>query len=206
MTPRLRIWAPRPHSLLLLCLCGLTSLASAAPPDHWVGTWGSSPVLTPNTNGRIVSGDTTLREIVHISLGGSTARVVLSNEFGLDPLTVGAAGCRRFSAGDDSIVPRRRARSHSAVAPPRSFRLARWSSAIPVAIKLPALADVAVSLFIPDQPIQQLSAHSFADQTNYSAMGNVVSVEKLDMLPRPISRGRSSKASTSRAAPTTVLS
>src|ERR1700733_8031286 len=102
MTPRLRICTPR--LFLLLCLCGLTSFAVAAPPDHWVGTWGASPVLTLNTNGRIVLGDTTLREIVHISLGGSTARVILSNEFGLDPLTIGAAGIA-LSAGDGSIIP-----------------------------------------------------------------------------------------------------
>ena len=179
MTPRRRICTPRQLILLLLCLCGLTSFATAAPPDHWVGTWGASPVLTSNSNGKVISGDTTLREIVHISLGGSTARVILSNEFGLDPLTIGAAGIA-LSAGDGNIVASSTTAltfggRPSAIIPPGALVISD-----PVAIKLPAFADVAVSLFIPDQPIQQLSAHGFADQTNYSAMGNVVSAEKLD--------------------------
>jgi lysophospholipase L1-like esterase len=179
MTLRLRICASRPLLLLLLCLGGLTSLAIAAPPDHWVGTWGASPVLALNTNGKIVSGDTTLREIVHISLGGSTARVVLSNEFGLDPLTIGAAGIA-LSGSDGSIIPSSSSAltfggRPSAIIPPGALVVSD-----PIAIKLPALADVVVSLFIPDQPIQQLSVHTFADQTNYSATGNVVSAEKFD--------------------------
>ena len=115
MTPRLRI-CYRPY--LLLCLRGLTSFAIAAPPDHWVGTWGASPVLTPNTNGRIVSGDTTLREIVHVSLGGPTARVVLSNEFGLDPLTIGAAASRSAQATAAIIRLLVEPRSPSAASPP----------------------------------------------------------------------------------------
>ena len=177
MKSRLRICAPCP--LLLICLSFLTPLAHAAGPDHWVGTWGASPVATLNTNGKVISGDTTLREIVHLSLGGSTARVVLSNEFGLDPLTIGAAGIA-LSGGDGSIVPSSSSAvtfggRPSAIIPPGALIVSD-----PVAIKLPAFADVAISLFIPDQPIQQLSAHSFADQTNYSVAGNVVSTEKLD--------------------------
>jgi len=35
--------------------------------------------------------DTTLREIVHISIGGPQVRVVFTNEFGTEPLTIGAA-------------------------------------------------------------------------------------------------------------------
>jgi lysophospholipase L1-like esterase len=176
MNLRLRTCA---RCLLLAYLSVLTPLALAAPPDHWAGTWGASPVATPNTNGKVVSGDTTLREIVHISLGGSTARVILSNEFGLDPLTIGAAGIA-LSAGDGSIVPSSSsvltfAGHSSAIIPPGALIVSD-----PIAIKLPAFADVAVSLFIPDQPIQQLSGHGFADQTNYSATGNVVSAEKLD--------------------------
>ncbi len=82
-------------------------------------------------------GDTTLREIVHISLGGSTARVVLSNEFGLDPLTIGAAGIA-LSGNDGSIVPSSSSAltfggRPSATIPPGALVVSD-----PVAIKLPA--------------------------------------------------------------------
>src|ERR1039458_2720317 len=46
--------------------------------------------------------DTTLREIVHISIGGPQVRVVFTNEFGTDPLTIGAAHIA-VSQGDSTI-------------------------------------------------------------------------------------------------------
>jgi lysophospholipase L1-like esterase len=50
----------------------------------------------------------------------------------------------------------------------------------PADLKLPALANLAVSLFLPAQPIQQISQHSFADQTSYTAPGNVVGAKTLE--------------------------
>jgi lysophospholipase L1-like esterase len=39
---------------------------------------------------------------------------------------------------------------------------------------------VAVSLFLPDHPVSQLTLHPFADQTNYLVPGNVVTAASLD--------------------------
>src|ERR1700710_1565473 len=91
-------------ALPLLCLSWLTPLAVAAKnePDHWVGTWASSPVAGPNADRGIGTADITYREIVHVSLGGSLARIVLSNEFGTEPLTIGAAHIA-LSAGHGEI-------------------------------------------------------------------------------------------------------
>src|SRR5260370_30518923 len=89
MTPRSK--SLQTLALFLLCLTAFAPLVNAAPPDHWVGTWGAAPVAALNPDGKILAGDTTLREIVHISIGGPMARVVLSNEFRLHPLTITAA-------------------------------------------------------------------------------------------------------------------
>ncbi|WP_245632320.1 hypothetical protein [Edaphobacter aggregans] len=79
-------------AVVLLCITALApSAAVAAPPDHWVGNWATSPVALPNPEGKYGASDTTYREIVHISLGGDSARVILTNEFGLDSLTVSSA-------------------------------------------------------------------------------------------------------------------
>src|ERR1700688_610766 len=84
---------------------------SAASNEHWVGTWatavvtrpqpprpapGEQPAATaPGTQpvgqsagqpAALSLNNQTLREIVHVSIGGSRARVVLSNEFGSAPL------------------------------------------------------------------------------------------------------------------------
>ena len=50
----------------------------------------------------------------------------------------------------------------------------------PATFKVAAASDLAVSLFLPDQPVNQLTLHPFADQTNYLVPGNVVSAASLD--------------------------
>ncbi len=70
--------------LLLFYLCVLNpgSATAAAPTDHWVGTWAASPMAAKNPDGKFGApgtDGTTLREIVHISIGGPTVRVILTN-------------------------------------------------------------------------------------------------------------------------------
>jgi lysophospholipase L1-like esterase len=169
-----------PCALLLACLFAFVPLATAAaPPDHWVGTWGASPVMAMNPDGNLLAGDTTLREIVHISLGGSTARIVLSNEFGIDPLTIGAAQIA-LSTGDGSIDKASAAVIAFSDRPSVTIPPGALVVSDPIAIKLAPFADVAVSLYVADQPIHQLSIHNFADQTSYTATGNVATAATLD--------------------------
>jgi len=75
--------------------------AAAAPPDHWVGTWATSPVALPNTDKKYGAEETTYREIVHVSIGGDTSRVILTNEFGLDPLIVSSASIALRTTGSE---------------------------------------------------------------------------------------------------------
>ncbi|MCU1319544.1 MAG: lipolytic protein family, partial [Edaphobacter sp.] len=66
-------------ALALFCLCCFSgTTAAAAPTDHWVGTWATSPVALPNADGAYGADDATYREIVHVSLGGSSVRIILS--------------------------------------------------------------------------------------------------------------------------------
>jgi len=80
----------------LLCVFAFLSfvavqpIAHAAPPDHWVGTWATADLDRPNPKGDFGAADTTLRQIVHLSLGGPVLRVELSNQFGIEPLSIGA--------------------------------------------------------------------------------------------------------------------
>jgi lysophospholipase L1-like esterase len=51
--------------------------------EHWVGTWTGAPQLTETANNPPASlSNAALRQIVHVSLGGSQIRVRFSNEFG----------------------------------------------------------------------------------------------------------------------------
>jgi len=163
---------------LFLFLALVTSPAAGAPPDHWVGTWATSPVALPNTDQKYGAEDTTYREIVHISLGGDTSRIILTNEFGLDPLTISAASIALRTTGSEIDTATAHAVTfggHSSVTiPPGALVVSD-----PTGLKLPPLSDVAVSITVPSQPIQQITHHSFANQTSYAAPGTVVSAKSL---------------------------
>jgi lysophospholipase L1-like esterase len=59
---------------------------------HWVGTWTGAPQLTETANNPPASlSNSALRQITHVSLGGSQIRVRFSNEFGNGSVTINAA-------------------------------------------------------------------------------------------------------------------
>ncbi len=171
--------------LLLSLFCFNPDTAAAAtPPDHWVGTWAASPVAPVNRNDQIGAADSTFREIVHVSLGGPTVRIILSNEFGLDPLTIGAAGIA-LSTGNGEINPASATALTFGGRPTVTIPPGALVVSDPASLKLPALSDVAVSLFLPAQTMRQVTQHGFADQTSYVADGNTVAAPAL-VSPKPI--------------------
>ena len=128
--------------------------------------------------------DTTYREIVHVSLGGPLVRVVFTNEFGTDPLTIGAAHVAVSEGGSAINLQSAGGLTFgghpSVIIPPGAVIVSD-----PVTMKLPAGADLAISLFLPEQSIKVASVHGFANQTSYSASGNVVGAKTLEA-PREI--------------------
>jgi lysophospholipase L1-like esterase len=61
---------------------------TTANAQLWIGTWAASQQIPEPQNSLPTDDlrDATLRQIVHISIGGATLRVHLSNAFGTDPL------------------------------------------------------------------------------------------------------------------------
>lgn len=127
------------------------------------------------------SSDMTLREIVHVSIGGSQIRVVFTNEFGTEPLTINAAHAA-ISQGGSTINTVGASSTgltfggrESVTIPPGALVVSD-----PANITLPAQADLAISFFLPQQEISQLSQHASADQISYVAEGNVAGAKSFD--------------------------
>ena len=157
----------------------VTYAAKPGPaPDHWVGTWATADVERPNSNGAFGGGDITLRQIVHVSLGGALVRVELSNQFGTEPLTVGAVHIALPGAKGDIALMSANALTFSGrssvVIPPGAVAVSD-----PAGLALPALSDLAISIFLPAQKISHLTVHGSAYQTNYMAPGNVAGAKSL---------------------------
>ena len=66
--------------------------ASGGGSPIWVGTWEGAPQLTETNNLPPASlTNAVLRQVVHVSVGGTQLRVKFSNEFGNGPVTINAA-------------------------------------------------------------------------------------------------------------------
>ena len=58
--------------------------------EEWVGTWSTAPQLVETNNNPPSPGlsNNTIRQIVHVSIGGNTLRMRFTNEFSSSPVTM----------------------------------------------------------------------------------------------------------------------
>ena len=107
----------------------------------------------------------TLRLIVHTSAGGRTVRVSISNTFGEEPLHIGRAHLARRTDGANIDAASDRTLTFrgqpSTIVPAHSLVV---SDAVD--LDVPALGDLAISLFLPETTAATTS-HLLALQTNY---------------------------------------
>src|SRR5215475_2372224 len=149
--------------------CGLIALFSlpAVPQDgvgkQWIGTWAAAP--QPATPRHQTFHNQTLRLIVHTSAGGSTVRIKISNAFGDRPLLIGGAHiARRTDAAEIDPKSDRVLKFHGQ----SSTMVAAGSMVVSdsVELQVPALSDLAVSLFLPEST-EVKTTHILAMQTSY---------------------------------------
>ncbi|HTB15589.1 MAG TPA: SGNH/GDSL hydrolase family protein [Bryobacteraceae bacterium] len=163
----------------------LITMAAAAPlfaQTHWVGTWGAAPSpqlpVAEMESQKLVFHHQTLREIVHISIGGDSVRVRLSNTFGTEPVEIGAAHVAVISSGS-AIDP---ATDHALAFGGRG-RIEIPAGAVvlsdPVRLKVAPAANLAISLYLPKDAVGG-GVHYSAQQTNYIAQGDTTAAVSLD--------------------------
>ena len=120
---------------------------------HWVGTWTAAPAPAEGA----AFSNHTLRMNPRVSIGGHRLRIRLSNAYGARPLVIGAAFVGVRGTGRRSCRART-VGSPSAASPARRSRPGRRSISDPVDLPFGPLADLAVSVHLP----QDLPA-SFGD-------------------------------------------
>lgn len=162
--------------------------ARAAKQDksHWVATWAASPSpASPDEQmrrRRLEFNEQTLREIVHISLGGERFRIRLSNAFGTKAVNVGAAHLAMRSAASKIAPGTDRPLAFSGrpgiSIPPGAVVLSD-----PVDLKAPNSADLAVSIYLPGGPTIATTVHYSAMQTSYTAPGDATGAAEMPETP-----------------------
>jgi lysophospholipase L1-like esterase len=157
--------------LLFFCIY----LPSHAQGTRWIGSWGASPSPQLAAPAQMLSNNLlfenqTIREIVHTSAGGSSIRVRLSNAYGRESVTIGAA----------HVALRDRDSSITASSDHALTFSGRPSTTIPpdatvlsdaVQLDIPALHDVVVSLYLP-KAATGAGIHYSAQQTSYIGPGD----------------------------------
>ncbi|HEX3782079.1 MAG TPA: SGNH/GDSL hydrolase family protein [Pseudonocardiaceae bacterium] len=152
-------------ALLLAATTNLPARA-ATVSDSWTGTWA-----TAVESGSDSFNQQTVRQIVHTSIGGTVARIQLSNAFGTAPLTVGdvhiaqAGSGSAITAGTDHQVT---FGGSASVTIPAGGTAA--SDTVNMAI--PALSNVAISFYLAGNTGPSTD-HQLGMQTTYLAAGDV---------------------------------
>ncbi|HTX42237.1 MAG TPA: SGNH/GDSL hydrolase family protein [Acidobacteriaceae bacterium] len=148
---------------------------------YWAGSWTASPM--PSTDWQQQSytefRDVTLRQIVHLSSGGSYVRVRFSNVFGDGPLWITSAHIARAVSAPASAID---AATDTALAfggqPDVMIPQGAAYLSDPVKFEAAADSDLAVSFHI-DAPAYPGTYHDDANQTMYVAHGDQVAAPQL---------------------------
>jgi lysophospholipase L1-like esterase len=162
---------------LLSSLIGTTMLAQQPTQGmRWVGTWASAQMLV---DGPDLSADdfrdATLRQVVHLSSGGSHIRVRLSNAFGTAPLQIqmvhvakpaSVVNCRIDATTDK---PLRFSGNTAVTIPPGAEYLSD-----PIDYPVAPLTDLTVTMYLETPSLHQ-TGHIAAHTTSCLGARNLVS-------------------------------
>lgn len=158
---------------MVLLSGSLAGSVVAQHPSRWVDSWGAAQQI-PEPENVIPANftrDFTLRQIVHLSLGGAMLRVRISNRFGTEPLTI-----------DHAAIAKARAPGRSAIDTSSSSELrfggdrrviipagAEFDSD-PISLAVANGANIAVTLHYPSAPVGQ-TGHPASRATSFLVGG-----------------------------------
>jgi lysophospholipase L1-like esterase len=169
--------------LALTAVLCVQPLAAKSDHQQWVGTWASAPLLDAHAklaDQLLAPGTTgvTLREVVHVSIGGEMVRVRFSNLYGTDPLVIGAAQIAQTLKGAAVVAGSGKPltfHGQTSVSVPAGALVV--SDGVP--FKFAPLSDLTVSFYLPS-PSGPITEHQLGNATSYHAPGNVAANDALE--------------------------
>ena len=156
-------------TILMAAFLSSTACTQTLKPEmHWVSAW-SSAMQAPLAfiPGQAISGleNRTLRMIVRPTIAGERVRIRFSNACGNQPLPIGAAHIALVSKDDKIIAASDRTLTFSGKGSTRIPPGAPMLSD-PVDLKFPAFAEIAVSIFLPDN-VANVTFHLSGQKPTY---------------------------------------
>jgi lysophospholipase L1-like esterase len=172
-------------SAVLFAVAGLGPAAAAAGgsgapaggpvAQRWVAGWAASPVVgTPipfeSCPADVGLTDSTVRNVVFVSVGGSAVRVRLTNAFGTRSMLVGHASVAVQAANAEPVAGTLRGLTFGGSA---QVRIAAGGEVFsdPVALRVSALSTLLVSVYVAG-PTGPVTNHPFTAQGNFLGAGD----------------------------------
>lgn len=177
------MWHKAKKILPLALAVGCLPIQSIAREQHWVTTWGCGPQLTePGNLPPAPLANSTLRQFVHVTLGGKRVRVRLSNAYGTSPVKIQLAhvALASGSLGSGNIDPRSDKALTFDGASSVSIPAGEVIFSDPLDYDLAALSNLAISIYFGDVSATIINGHPGSRTTSFMISSNVVAAASMN--------------------------
>lgn len=156
-----------------------SSSSGVITAKHWVGTWATSEQLVETANNPPSPGlsNNTLRQIVHVSIGGEKVRLRLSNEYSNGALVIKTARLAK-SVGGASIDLNSDVALTFTGKPDATIPAKGSITSDLVTFNVAPSENLAISMQFGSVP-QDITGHPGSRTTSYIQSGNAVSIANL---------------------------
>lgn len=151
------------------------SRSSAAPATTgtWVGAWSAAPSGGEPGTGTNGMAGRSVRNVVHADVGGTRARITLSNLYGRKPLTITHASIAVAESDNDAAAAAGTMRrltfgGSTTVTVPAGWQVTSDAASV----RIPDDSDLLVTTYSPT-PSGPVTYHQFARQISYAATGDL---------------------------------
>jgi hypothetical protein len=129
-----------------------TAQTTQAPSagERWITTWGTTMSQASASSGAECCNNQTVRMFMRVSVGGSSVRLRMSNTWGSAPLFLGQVRLALHDRGSE-IVPGSDRQVLFAGRSSVEIPIGQTITSDPVSLSVPALADVAISIYAPNE-------------------------------------------------------
>ena len=174
-------------ALLTCAMCARGAEKKIEP--HWVATWATAQVGPEPSQPQLTDEqltDTTVRQIVHFSMGGSMLRVQISNAFGTKPLKFDSVHVAKAKSPTSSAIDV--STDHAVTFNGESSVLVPIGAVYvsdPIEMKMEPLSDLAISFHYAEPPSVQTShpgsrANSYFVHGMHSGDSELAGAEKTE--------------------------
>jgi lysophospholipase L1-like esterase len=160
-----------------VCVASRCEAKKTAAPQVWIATWGASQQIPEprNTLPPADLRDATVRQIFHLSVGGATIRVHITNAFGATPLHFTAVHIAHPLAADASTIDPASDRALT-FAGSKDVTVPAGADVVsdPIDFTVAPLSNLAVTYHL-DEPPDPETSHPGSRATTYFVHGDQVS-------------------------------